>query len=613
MKMFISKLLFGAQFFSFLAILLLPGCEYDPEGKYEVEVKEITEVPELLINLNFATDTLYVPTNYMVKVEYQSGDPFVRYASFFLNNKQLAVSEVSGYFYITFNSSVYQTHTPYTLNFSFFRSSGSGSLADKLQQEGFLYSRKYILYFVNENEMAPRILRAVNENGKLKVCWEKYMGFGFLRYFIRPIESENIAVIEDQNVTSCIYNSYIGFGTTLELLTETEDNIFHSGYYTVAPELPVLKAQLTDDSAIKFTWGKSRYPQNITGYKVYEYLWYYDKKNEIASISEPSDTTFFYTNAKFGVSARYFLEIIPKTKPQFTYDYASVTENMLIGTPIPYILTRAATRGSFSYVSSTSDNLLSRYDTESHSIVETLPLASYSRYCSHDGKLLLSSNPSAISLIDADNWEIMASYTVDLFPDENMLPYRFMTGNNGIGVLVFPDGLCFYDFINKATLKKFTISGTSLDNFMDVSPDGTYFIIQYHNADFSGHIASLYHFTGTDVELSWQDATEFVDLDALDNTLVYFKNNQVIHVSLDDLSIISDLTLPAGSVHDIDWYRREILFLNQAKDKFSIFGLDDGALRKEIATYAFGDYYYHTVYLINKTLYLYDRMLKLTY
>ena len=167
------------------------------------QVKKITEAPELKINLNFDSDTLYIPINYNTTVEYSSTDPLVRYASFFLNGNQLAISGATGFFYIQYDNSKYQINVPYILKVSFFRSTGSGSLADKLESEGFLYSREIVVYFVNEDTMLPKITSVINEKGRLKITWERYSGFGFKNYYVRLPEVVNIAIISDQNITSC--------------------------------------------------------------------------------------------------------------------------------------------------------------------------------------------------------------------------------------------------------------------------------------------------------------------------------------------------------------------------------------------------------------------------
>lgn len=594
-------------------LLFCNACEYSPDGEYQVEVKKITEAPELKIHLNFDSDTLYVPINYHATVEYSTTDPLVKYASFFLDGNQLAISGASGYFYIQYDNSKYQVNVPYILEVSFFRSTGSGSLADKLESEGFLYSREIVLFFVNEGTMEPRIKSVINENGRLKISWERYNGFGFTSYIVRPNDFENTAVINDQDVTSCYYDGYIGYGISFKVLTTADGNVFHSPYYTLQPELPVLKPNIRGGDTILFTWEKSKFAENIEGYKVYEYFWQFDKLNEIKHTTDPSDTSFFY-NAKFGVRTRYMLEIIPKKAPLFPYDYASATPEILCGINIENRGLLSPARGIYSFMGNWIDGnfRLYKYNTESRTVTDSLSVASYHTYCSYNGKWLLNSGYLELHLIDAENMQMIRTYEPDVFMGESGLPGKYLVANNGMGLLAFPSGnYYFYDFINDAAVKKFNIS-SSPDDHMEISPDGTFLAVESFIESSQSFRTSLYHFIDDSVELVWQNTPGNFDFDSEENSFVYYQDGQLIHLSLADLSITKTLKLPRGHLYSIDWNRREFLFLNEGRDKFSVRGLENGEVRNEIDTYNFGESFW-SISLMNKTLYTPERMLILSY
>ncbi len=592
---------------------LFSACEYSPDGENQVEVKKITEAPELNIKLNFDSDTLYVPINYNTKIEYSTIDPLIKIASFFLDDNQLAISGPSGFFYIQYDNSKYQVNVPYILEVSFFRSTGSGSLADRLLQEGFLYSREITLIFVNEGIIEPQIKSVINENGRLKITWERYNGFGFTSYIIRPNDFENTAVIEDQDITSCYYDGYIGYGITFKVLTTANGNTFHSRYYTLPPELPVLKPNIRGRDTILFTWEKSKFSENIEGYKVYEYFWQFNTRNEILHITDPADTSFFY-NAKFGVRTRYMLEIIPKKAPLFPYDYASTTPELLCGINIENRGLFSPARGIYSYRGDwVDDNFrLYKYNTESRTDIDSLPVTSYHTYCSYNGKWLLNSGYLELHLIDAENMEIIKTYKPDGFMGESGLPGKYLIADNGIGLLAFPSGnYYFYDFINDAVVKKFNIQ-SSPDDHMEISPDGTFLAVKSFIEDGQSFKTSLYHFIDDSVTLVWQNKPDNFDFDREGNSFVYYQGGQLIHLSLADLSITHTLQLPQGTLYNIDWNRRELLFLNFERNKFSVRGLEDGDVRNEINTYKFGESFL-AISLMNKALYTPERMLILSY
>jgi hypothetical protein len=596
-----------------IILLFCATCEYAPEGEYHVEVKKITDAPELKIKLNFDSDTLYIAANYNTTVEYSTTDPLVKYASFFLNDNQLAISGPSGFFYIQYDNSKYQIDVPYILEVSFFRSSGSGSLADKLESEGFLYSREIVVYFVNEEIMVPQITSVINEKGRLKITWERYNGFGFKNYYVRLPETANIAIISDQNITSCYYDGYIGYGTVFEVLTDIGGNYLHSRYFNVDPELPVLKANIRGGDTILFTWDKSKFSENILGYKVYELFWQFGKLNEIANITDPSDTSFLY-NAKFCVRTRYMLEIIPKTAPVFPYDYASTTSEVMCGINIENRGFPSSARGIYGYMGGWVNGYyrLYKYNTENRTATDSMPIPSFHTYCSYNGKWLLNSGNFELNLIDAENMQLIRTYKPDGFMGEEGLPGKYLIANTGIGLLAFPSGnYYYYDFINDAVVKKFNIY-SSPDDHMEISPDGNFLAVETFISATQSFRTSLYHFTGDSIELVWQNTPDNFDFDSEKNSFVYFKDGQLIHLSLPDLSVTKTLNLPQGHLYSLDWNRREFLFLNQERDMFSVRGLESGEILAEVETYKFGDSF-SAISLMNKTLYTPERMMILSY
>jgi hypothetical protein len=131
-----------------ILLFAISSCEYQPKGLFEVDVKPVTEAPALQVDLNFESDTLYLPFDKNITFRYSVSDALVRYAFYSINGQQLAkVDSNSGVFSTSFSSGNYQKNTAYKLKVELFRSSGSNSLADKLLNEGFLYSKE-ITYFL---------------------------------------------------------------------------------------------------------------------------------------------------------------------------------------------------------------------------------------------------------------------------------------------------------------------------------------------------------------------------------------------------------------------------------------------------------------------------------
>jgi len=299
-------------YYLFSLTMIFSACEYEPEGIYEVDVQPVTDAPEITVNLNFMTDTIYVPTNGYTTLVYSTPDPKVRYAYFELNNKQLVkIESTSGTFTFSFSAGQYQKVIPYELKVELFRSTGSGSLADKVYAEGFLYSKSFILIFQNESEMAPQVTGVFPENGSLRVEWEKFKGFGFQKYHVFNSVFYKIDIITDPNKTFLYDDSYIGYNSDYYIVTETNDNTFTSNHFYFEDGLPEATAELTENTTMKVSWGQSKYYNNIEGYRIFESYNRYNHFNEIAYIENSQDTSYLYDDGRFGVASRFYILPVP--------------------------------------------------------------------------------------------------------------------------------------------------------------------------------------------------------------------------------------------------------------------------------------------------------------
>jgi hypothetical protein len=583
------------------------SCEFEPEGSYKVNVNKITEAPSLVVQLNFDTDTIYIPLNINAKLAYSTSDSLVRYASFTLNNEEIITFEGNGNFAIGFSTSGYKINTPYILRVNLYRSTGSGSLADKVRREGFLYSKKYIVFFT-ETDITPQITSLKIDSGKLKICWEKFHGLSFKQYDVIVSNSRTVAIIKSQQTDFCYDNFEFGRGGSFYIVTETENSTFYSRNVILNPDLPSIQIENVDETRIKLVWEKSKFYSKIKGYRLYEEIPHPQLKYNIGFFTDSQDTSIIFEKARFAVGIRFSLEVVPKDTSYY-YSNSSITETIEIGEPkrTDFFDAMSFPLGKYGYVGYGQNGFLSKYNIESQLFEDSVKISSYYNNCSADGKLLLSINSDNLTLINAESMQIIESFSPEKFPFENRLPVRFLIGNNGIGVLIFDANFYFYDFLHHIVLKKFNTGLIgSFYSEMILSPDGKYFGI-------SGlYETSLYHYENDSVSMVWKDQQGYLDIDYVNNSLVFFKSGQLRNMSFNDLKISVKRNLGTGFIYDIDWYNREVLYLNSNRDMLSIIGMDDGIVKKVINTYDFGNFY-HWIHLINKTLYVRDRILKLNY
>jgi hypothetical protein len=605
--------------------LILVSCEYDPKGLYEVEIKKVADPPALTINLNFASDTIYLPLNGYVKFVYFTTDSMVRYAYFELNNKQLSLNESdSGTFSIEFNSDLYKANVAYLFKVGFFRSSGSGSLADKIHQEGFVYSKEFTLIFSNI-KFSSSIVSLEPDKGSLLIKWEKFKGVGFKRYHVFNGSFYKPAIISDQDENFCYDPSFIGKGS-FYIVTETDNGTFSGPVRYINDINLAVTTSVLSDGKVKISWIKSKYPDNLAGYKIYRYIKETGETNEIAFLTDPLDTNYIASLGIFAVSVKFYVKSIPKIKRIPSQDDATdlqstagVTEYFKMGKKLPQINWGlfVKSQGDNCYYPSYQSNIVTyKFNSANHIITDSIPNTYSYLSLSPDGNNLLLRKNDQMELVDPISLE-----TKDVIPSSSLpdgkLPIQFLISNTNIGVFFNDLGNYYYfDFNNKTVLAQFRNTGmTTFGDRMTISPDGKYFCILHYINTYPNYNAELYKLEGGEAKKIWtQNTSNFIQFYPDNNNLLYFNNKTLYTLSTDNLSIVSELLINDAFLYDIDWSRMEFISLNAEKNMFSICDFTSGRIKTQVPTRNFGlNYYTEYLFLKNKTIYIQELYLKLDY
>jgi len=607
----------------FLTILLY-SCEYEPEGLYEAEVEPVTEAPEITVNLNFVADTVYVPVNGYTTLVYSTPDSKIRYAHFSLNNKQLTrIESTSGTFTFSFNSGQYQKGITYELKVELFRSTGSGSLADKLYAEGFIYSRSFYLIFEDESKMAPQVTRVYPHNGSLRVEWEKFKGFGFKKFHVFNSTFYKIDIISDPDKNFLYDESYVGYNGDYYVVTETDNNTFTSNHVYFEEGLPEATAEHTVGNKVEINWGQSKFVNNISGYRIFESYNRYNHFNELAWIEGGVDTSFIFEDGRFAVATRFYIQPIPVEReiPMNSYDdlryMASTTEDVLIGDKMPVFPFDFFHNppGNFCYFSNIDK--IFKFDCSKNTIADSIETQYIYMSVSPDGKTILSSHLDRLEIIDANSMEITNMIREDELP-EGTMPYQFLTANNGKGVFSANSGnYYYYDYNLKKSEALFRIDGESnIGDKMRISPDGKYFCIRHIKGIYPNYLTELYKLENGEAVQIWNDnEVEFFDFDPTSGQFVYYKDGKILFASPENLSTVSELAVNDDFFYDIDWSNREYICLNNDRDLITIYDLNTGTAKTRVKTYNFGGYNsnYEDIFLSNKIIFTQGLKLKLDY
>jgi len=606
-----------------MLLLLFISCEYQPKGLFEVEVNPITEAPSLQFELNINSDTLYIPFDKYITLKYSTPDTLVRYAFFSLNNSQLAkVEQNTGVFVTSFSSTNYQSNTAYKLKIELFRSTGSKSLGDMLQTEGFLYSKEITVFFEDFNGTGniPFILSATPANGSLKITWKKYKGIGFKRYIVWRGPDKIQEIYEDPNNNSCFDPGFIGYQTAYQVITETEFESFRSPLFIFQDQLPQIQLKKLDDERILLHWGRSKYEANITGYKIIEGFEILDQKlNEIGSFDTNSkDTSLIYSDGKFGAKSIFFLMPVRKEEPQIIKyrsdleSYGTKTDYYYFGIPVNGGWDMKAPYGEFAYYSGTNGmtNYWYKYNCNTRQVVDSTEFANGQTAISPDGKTALMGGYRSLSILNSADLSVTKTISVSQLTNLSLYDglYAFDLANNGTGIYIETSGdYIFYDFLNEKELARFRISGsTNPEDQREISGDGKYFCLRHILGFWPSYSTELYQLKNGTVTKLWTDIeVKYFEFDQQSNNMSFLKNGKLYFMSLADQKITAEIAVADPYFHDIDWTNREFLTLNETRDMLSIYDLDTGKLKaqKKTLSYDSSEIVFQTLKLFNHTLF----------
>jgi hypothetical protein len=593
-----------------MLVITITGCVFEPDGIYEVDVEEVKDSPvQIDVNLNFVTDTLFIPSSGYTSLSYSTPDPLVKMVHISINQQTVGrIESTSGTFQLSILNHGFSENTPYTLRIELFRSSGSGSLADKLNAEGFVYFKEVVLIFLNRDKLTPKITRAYPYNGHMVVEWEVFKGAGFQSYHVFNTDFRKIAIITDQYQTACLDDSQIGYGGEYWVVTVAESDSYRSPTYVYRDNLPPATVKKSGAGEYLIEWSKSKYEKNLLGYRIYEYLPEPNKLTELEFITDPSADSYVFKDPHFPLKTRFFVQpisIYDDTQIRDNsdlYQLASVTPEIWTGERLPGIIYMFFEHPLGQYCYFGNFVHFYKFDTGSGLLVDSLRYEGGHYSVSPEGKTILISNHLSMHLYDAAGMDMIREVPFSTLP-ENKAPIQVLLSSDMTGVLFYESAnYYFYDFREGKTLATFRVNYDSgWPANMKVSASGKFFAMSHYTGIEAYRITELYERSGNTVIKKWSGNASWFDFDPHNNHLYYF-HEQVLHsIAPDNLSDHQQKTIPERYLLSIDWNRNEYLSLNEGKDLFSVRSLDSGDLKAGLKTklYYSPDYFF----LSNKVLF----------
>jgi hypothetical protein len=281
-KKFNLKLLKIALIVSLL--IITASCEYQPTGTNFVNVDSVFTAPLISIDLPPDGETIAIQSGRDYNLNYNvSGDLSKFYkVVFYIDTNQ--VNEFSlPKSYLRLNKTINTQFEEHTLRMVVLNHSGTNSMADKLNAEGFYYSKSWRLIYYNSKLFNADSISYEIENGYLKFKWKNYPFYDFLKYEVTKTILEKdysglsfykLPIINDQNQNWIIDKSYVGekaqFEVNIHYKTSNQGNyeILKFPTITIERNIPTISVKKISDTSLELNWNKSPYYNSLKFYEL---------------------------------------------------------------------------------------------------------------------------------------------------------------------------------------------------------------------------------------------------------------------------------------------------------------------------------------------------------
>lgn len=329
------------HFLAILGILIISySCEYSPSEIPDSKLEKPSDIiPGININLTPEMDTLKLTSSTNVNYTVYAGERNIYRIEFYLD--EILLQNI-GY---TSQNSAYTAIPAYEmsdglheLKIRTYTSTNSGSIADKVQAEQYLYELKWPVLINKEAKNKCKILKMESTFDGVNIMWDKYDYADFPGYKLTKysnIMSKNTILLDTSNplLNFVIDKSYVE-GDYCQYSLSLTGVAFDFQYYHEDIKRPKIK--INPDLTIDVTWSPSKYQQSVKSYFLKTSIpqFGYPEDHEISDLSQ----TAVRFNEKIGFAENYEMQLryIPKGYEGYNiFDVAGGLTQFAIGDSIP--------------------------------------------------------------------------------------------------------------------------------------------------------------------------------------------------------------------------------------------------------------------------------------
>lgn len=310
-------------YFIFLGLVLF-SCEYDLTKENYIELTPPPDTRVIDLNVFAENDTIKIFTNTELNYSINTNELDILQASFKLHNETWDIYSSTG------SLSIDPLDFPVglsTLTLLVYTNSGSGSIADNLDSEGYYFEKKWLI--VLDGREAPELtpVKSITEDGILKITWEKCEQYNFKQYEISgSINSKSIRdTITNADLNSYIDSNFVAGSILFRVSCRTYSDHTWGNSIDLDEEPPQLYFENITLDSLRIYWDKSDYKAK---YKL-------DWDTNYVFFEHPEDTS--YTIAQPGFAERtyvklystsYYSDVWPSSPSLYDYEYYILGNNV---------------------------------------------------------------------------------------------------------------------------------------------------------------------------------------------------------------------------------------------------------------------------------------------
>jgi hypothetical protein len=581
-----------------LSLFILASCEYKPKGDY---FRDLVPIPPDYVNITVPgySDTLFVySSGQMIRAKVDCGSRKVLFYRISINGVQKSIQAVSNNNFDFSPGACVSADGIYRMSLEVGINTGSGSIADVLKAEGYIFKKDFILAALLGQYTITPDLRFSRQGGALKLSLDLPPDVTIVKKvtFSRTIPYENKDYVIESLTGTLHYETtdplYVGQYSNYNVQTYAVDSSgtlyipYIKGSCSVSYDLPSVTTGATASGFPLLKWSKTHYPANCGGYRIYNTAIELASNQLLKTINDINDTVFEAAGVPF--PGYYELRVAPFPKPLPDWytdqvDCNSFSANEATGYSGlgSFQFTNFfAPPGPFLYYSVYTD-VINQYSAETGLITDVIKpntgyLYIHSFTVSPNGKYLLATTgPTNFQYYFYD----LTTRQSTLLSSSQVIGSGATGGaisvsDNGLASIVSEDRMVVYDFLHQNQVVQHTFGGSLVKTL--ISADGQYI---FAKSDY----LFLFQLSSGALQQKWSSAgiagtiSYFNFMPSQASKALLFTDRTFSVMNCETLAVEGSYVMDIDNICNIDFGNSHIL--GKTKTDFKVYDLVTGSLQ----------------------------------